>query len=60
MTCFNSAPNMKIIDGKCDNNFFLFFFFVKPSRPIRLCQFCLAEMREGVKCQPNQNDQMSR
>ena len=57
MTYSNSAPNMKIIDGKCDNNF---FFFVKPSRPIRLCQFCLAEMREGVKCQPNQNDQMSR
>ena len=56
MTCSNSAPNMKIIDGKCDNN----FFSVKRSRPIRLCQFCLAEMREGVKCQPNQNNQMSR
>ena len=60
MTCSNSAPNMKIIDGKCDNILFFYyyyFFFVKPSRPIRLCQFCLAEMREGVKCQPNQNDQ---
>ena len=53
MTCSNSAPNMKIIDGKCDYN----FFSVKPSRLIRLCKFCLAEMREGVKCQPNQNDQ---